>query len=207
MLSTMATHGDTCLFEEIPTVFDALAAPKINLAQYLDRIPCSFDEIISALAYVDTLINTKFITRINSLNVHRLIATALMITDKFGSDKPYTNKAWSVIAGLALEEINRMESCFLRGLRFNLLISAEKFAEYEFLLYTYSTKTGILDALTSYSERSSWPAYQQCRRLSCDGEEMEIDGDEDIFTVSPVRKSDVSQRSNLEEDNFKDLPF
>ena len=43
MLTDMAMQGDTCLEEESPTVFDALAAPGISLDKYLTRIQCSFD--------------------------------------------------------------------------------------------------------------------------------------------------------------------
>ena len=71
-----------------------------------------------------------------------------MVSTKFSMDRPLNNQIWSLIAGMQLQEINRLESHFLRGMDFNLVLSPTKFSEYEFLLYTYANKTGILEQLT-----------------------------------------------------------
>eukprot|EP01112_Ceratiomyxa_fruticulosa_P021623 TRINITY_DN7679_c0_g1_i1.p1 TRINITY_DN7679_c0_g1~~TRINITY_DN7679_c0_g1_i1.p1 ORF type:complete len:172 (-),score=11.76 TRINITY_DN7679_c0_g1_i1:104-619(-) len=76
--------------------FDApdLNPPAITLRKYIDRIiryaPCPLQVFIAALVYIDRLHTSTVIPysafRINSLNVHRILLTSILISAKFFDD-------------------------------------------------------------------------------------------------------------------------
>ena len=76
------------------TKFHALRAPNISVKDYLERIfkyaSCSSECFVLALIYIDRVIQrNQFV--VNSLNVHRVLITAIMLAAKFFDDQYYNN--------------------------------------------------------------------------------------------------------------------
>lgn len=56
----------------------------------------------------------------NSLSVHRLFLTALMVATKYHDDTFLSNKHWSIMGGVSQKEMNVLETEFLFLIDFNL---------------------------------------------------------------------------------------
>ena len=101
----------------IITEYDSHTVPDIRLYDYLCRIvsmsKCANRDVISALVYIDRLINSEIISGISFHNIHRLLAVSIMMSNKFNEDRHFTNKYWSVIVGIPLRELNDINSNYL----------------------------------------------------------------------------------------------
>lgn len=60
-------------------------------------------------------------------NQFRLFLTSLLLADKYTEDHPYTNKAWSSISGIPMDEVNHMERAFLSVIGHELYLSETDF--------------------------------------------------------------------------------
>ena len=83
---------------------------------------CIYRDLIAALVYVDTLINSGVISGISFNNIHRLVALSMMTSTKFFDDVHYSNASWSKIVGIPLRELNSAEITFLQSLNFDVNI-------------------------------------------------------------------------------------
>lgn len=72
------------------TIFHGLRAPSISIAKYLERIfkytNCSPSCFVVGYVYIDRLIHRQPELPITSLNVHRLLVTAVMVATKILDD-------------------------------------------------------------------------------------------------------------------------
>jgi len=65
--------------------------------------------------------------QINSLTIHRLILTAVLVIHKFYTDPFYLNSFMSYIGGVQLQEINFLEEEFLDILDFNVSVDSTEY--------------------------------------------------------------------------------
>lgn len=63
-------------------------------------------------------------------NQFRLFVTSLLLADKYSEDHPYTNKSWSSLSGLTVEDINTMERAFLATMQHGLYTNEGEFREW-----------------------------------------------------------------------------
>ena len=64
----------------------------------------------------------------------RLLTIALMLGNKFLDDNTYTNKTWSEVSGISVQEIHIMEVEFLSNMRYNLFVSEEDWKKWHIKL-------------------------------------------------------------------------
>ncbi|KAJ7548770.1 hypothetical protein O6H91_07G026100 [Diphasiastrum complanatum] len=116
------------------TVFHGQRAPAIGIEKYLERIfkyaNCSTSCFVVAYAYIDRFIYQQPDIPINSLNVHRLLITSVMVAAKFLDDAFYNNAYYAKIGGVATYEMNRLELEFLFRLNFRLQVTVTVFDRY-----------------------------------------------------------------------------
>lgn len=116
------------------TVFHADKAPLISLPRYLERVlsyaPCSNSCFIIALIYIDRIIQTHSDFILNSLSVHRVLITSVMLATKFFDDETFNNLYYARVGGLQVSELNQLEQKFLLLIDFSLTIQAEVFERY-----------------------------------------------------------------------------
>lgn len=116
------------------TRFQALRAPQIAIKAYLKRIVkysnCSEECFVLALIYIDRLIkvNEKFM--LNSLNVHRLMITSVMLGAKYFDDQYYNNAHFGKVGGVSCKEINLLEIEFVFMINFNLYVETDLYETY-----------------------------------------------------------------------------
>ena len=105
--------------------------PRINIHKYVDTI---INQIYNEDTHIDGLIITavclikRIISNImlNKYSIHRFIAVILMLSQKLYDDLYYSNKCWSQICGLTLEDINSIERDILVFLDYKTFIKHEE---------------------------------------------------------------------------------
>lgn len=116
------------------TKFHSIARPGISIFDYLGRIRryscCSDACFIVALIYMDAAQNRSGLV-VDSLNVHRLLITCIMVASKFFDDKCQRNSVYSQIGGLEVTELNQLEVELLNSLGFSLDVNPDQFKLYE----------------------------------------------------------------------------
>jgi len=135
VLTRLCERNDRFMMNHTPvTRFQALRAPQIAIKAYLKRIVkysnCSEECFILALIYIDRLIkvNEKFM--LNSLNVHRLMITSVMLGAKFFDDQYYNNAHFGKVGGVSCKEINLLEIEFVFMINFNLYVDTDLYETY-----------------------------------------------------------------------------
>jgi len=117
------------------TIFHAINPPSITIRAYIERIvryaKCSKDFFILGLIYIDRLIQRNPTYVLNSLNVHRLLITSVMLASKYSNDFFYNNSYYAKVGGVPVKELNSLEIEFLYLLNFNLYVSTDVFDRYQ----------------------------------------------------------------------------
>ena len=115
------------------TKFHALRAPSISIYDYVERIfkyaACSSECFVLALIYVDRIIQRQGFV-INSLNVHRVVITSIMLAAKFFDDHYFKNGFYAKVGGVPCNEMNSLEVEFLFLLNFSLHVPPETYKKY-----------------------------------------------------------------------------
>lgn len=119
-----------------PSVFHALQAPSITPIEYLRRLArysfCSRSVFVAAFFYLEKIAQMEDVDlRINSLSVHRLLLTAVLLATKMIDDVLYDNAHFAKVGGLDVKELNMLELDMLKVLDFRLFIKPEEFEEFE----------------------------------------------------------------------------
>ena len=116
------------------TKFHALRPPSINLCEYLERVAkyaaCSGECFVLSLVYIDNIIHNNSTFIVNSLNVHRLLITSIMLAAKHFDDHYYNNEYYAKIGGVSTNELNILEVELLFMLNFNLFVTPDQFSQY-----------------------------------------------------------------------------
>jgi len=128
------------------TRFHAMEPPRITIKYYLKRIAtysqCSEECFVLALIYIDRLIRKQDAFLVNSLNVHRLVITSIMVAAKFFDDQYFNNAYFSKVGGVSCKEINTLESEFLFMLNFNLFVESNLYQTYNQRLMSHVRSRG-----------------------------------------------------------------
>lgn len=116
------------------TKFHALRPPAISIRDYLERIAkyaaCSGECFVLALVYVDRIIQTNPNFVVNSLNIHRLLITSVMLAAKFFDDQYFNNAYYAKVGGVPSSEMNTLEVEFLFMTNFTLFVPSEIYRQY-----------------------------------------------------------------------------
>jgi hypothetical protein len=91
---------------------------------------CSGECFVLSLVYVDRIIQNNHTFVVNSLNVHRLLITSIMLAAKFFDDQYFNNAYYAKVGGVPCNEMNSLEIEFLFMLNFNLFGAPDTFQQY-----------------------------------------------------------------------------
>lgn len=126
--------GSQCAGGGKQTIFDGVRAPAKGIATYLERLRkyfgCTLECYVMGLVYLDRLVKKQPTFQISPINVHRLIATCLLLAAKMQDDTFYTNTYYAQVSGLSLQEMNKLEAELLRLLGWNLYVPPKEYADY-----------------------------------------------------------------------------
>ncbi len=122
--------------------FHALRPPGITIRDYLERIAkyaaCSGECFVLALVYIDRIIQSNPNFVVNSLNIHRLLITSVMISAKFFDDQYFNNAYYAKVGGVPCKEMNSLEVEFLFLTNFSLFVTYETYKQYHTELRNHS---------------------------------------------------------------------
>jgi len=156
------THPDH--LQEV-TKFQSSYPPDVSILSYLERIRkyahCSDSCFVVALIYIDRLIEMRNLV-LSSLNIHRIIITAVMVAAKFFDDLFYNNTFYAKLGGVSSSEMNVLEVEFLKMLRFSLFVSEDSYSKYygELLCYVTAQNSASSSTATVNSQaRTSSPPF------------------------------------------------
>jgi hypothetical protein len=138
-LSCVLTHLSSLVSsppDAAPSRFHSTRAPSISLKDYLLRMnryfQCSPSCFVLALVYIDRALKQRpaqFL--VDSLSVHRVVLSALVVAAKFFDDCYYSNAFYAKVGGVKVSELNALEVAFLAELlHWNLHVTASDFAHY-----------------------------------------------------------------------------
>ncbi|KAF8798210.1 hypothetical protein BYT27DRAFT_7264816 [Phlegmacium glaucopus] len=147
--SQPSSNGSPPLFARgsSPSTLQLVATP--NFVQFMQKLlettQVSQSVMVLSLHYIHRLKERNRFTPAQSGSEFRIAVAGLMMANKFLDDNTYTNKTWSEVSGIDLEEINRMEREFLVGVDFNLYVDKS----------TYESWLNLLKGLIMAKERDS----------------------------------------------------
>jgi len=114
--------------------FEAVKPCPLTASAYLKRIMkyggCSPCCMVVGLVYLQRLKQRNPTVCLTSANMQRLLLVSVMVAAKFLDDLYYSNKHWSQIGGLNLQEVNKLELKILFQLGFSLTVSREEYQDY-----------------------------------------------------------------------------
>jgi len=120
------------------TCFCSSRPPPISLRDYLARFTgfmgCSHECYVLSFAYIDRLLQRNPAVTVSPRSCHRMLACSLVLAAKFQDDTFYSNKFYAKIAGLSLQEMNKLERRMLELLDYRLVVDLEEFESYRRLL-------------------------------------------------------------------------
>lgn len=94
------------------------------VARFADAARASPVAFVTALIYMDRLTATcPALFAITSRNVHRMFVAAFVIAVKFLDDVFYSNSFYASLGGMSLSELNHLESCFVRAIKYDCFVS------------------------------------------------------------------------------------
>jgi len=135
MIAMSEKHQDSVLDQRktLASSFDATSAPEITVSEYMDRIikfaPCSAECFLLACVYLDRILDVHCVS-LSPINIHRFLVTSVLISAKQLDDSTYNNKYYSHVGGIAVKELNDLESKFLILLRHHLFVKPRVFEAY-----------------------------------------------------------------------------
>jgi hypothetical protein len=128
--------------------------PPICLPEYIERIrayiPCSTECFVLAIVYIDRVLQMYPTFVVSQLNVHRLFVTALVVACKFHDDFYFSNKYYSVVAGVSNSELNLLEAKLMKLLNWKLVVKPAEYEHYHASVLKAAAKEG-----------ESWVAYKE----------------------------------------------
>jgi hypothetical protein len=130
--------------------FHALRPPAISIKEYLMRVSkyaaCSGECFVLALVYIDRIIQLNPTFVVNSLNIHRLLITSIMLAAKFFDDQYFNNAYYAKVGGVPCSEINSLEVEFLFLCNFALFVNTETYSQYYTELCNHASNLNIANA-------------------------------------------------------------
>lgn len=111
--------------------FDAKKVPELGIKEYIERFAAYLktDEstYVSACVLIKRLLKENPGTLVTPLNVHRLLVTAITVTDKIQNDFYWRNTDYAIVGAIDNEELNILEIEFIKGLGYDLRIGREEY--------------------------------------------------------------------------------
>eukprot|EP01062_Namystynia_karyoxenos_P083998 TRINITY_DN9798_c0_g1_i3.p1 TRINITY_DN9798_c0_g1~~TRINITY_DN9798_c0_g1_i3.p1 ORF type:complete len:262 (+),score=76.29 TRINITY_DN9798_c0_g1_i3:95-880(+) len=132
VLDAVTTAGDSRP-DAPPTPYDAAFRPETRLRDYLRRFSyctrCSSSVVVVAVLLIDRFACTTGYF-VHSLNVHNIVAAALVLASKWSTDKVFANADYAKVLGLPASELNFLERQFVTDLDWELSVSETDLATY-----------------------------------------------------------------------------
>ncbi|KAF9424169.1 hypothetical protein BGZ76_003548 [Entomortierella beljakovae] len=108
----------------------------------LSATQLSSSVILLSLKYIQKLLKNNPSIHGQQGSEFRLFTVSLMLANKFLDDNTFTNKTWSEVTGISVQEINVMEMEFLNQVQFSLFVSEAEYLDWLHSLETWLKQQG-----------------------------------------------------------------
>lgn len=165
-----AANGNGARIQRV-TRFHAVRASHLSVHDYLMRIAtyfqCSHECFVLSLVYIDRIVKLHPEFTISTLNIHRLLVTSVMLSAKFFDDVYYSNAYYAKVGGVRTNELNALETLFLKLIEWRLHVLPEEYEEYRNYVLTAvqggrtngtGPDTGPTPYQTTAEQEAPWPA-------------------------------------------------
>ncbi|KAK9761554.1 hypothetical protein K7432_013470 [Basidiobolus ranarum] len=115
--------------------------------------------VLLALIYIQRFKGSSPSTKGADSSEGRLFVVSLMLANKYLDDNAYTNRTWSEVTGIPLQEINIMEKEFLTVLSFNLNVTNRELKGWSKSLKDHLNYQGALLRSAASTEGSAISSY------------------------------------------------
>jgi len=119
------------------SVFDTRTIPGVPIFTYatflFEAFRCSLSAALYTIAYLERLVHEQNEVQITSYTVHRLLLSAFVVANKFVEDDKFSMQAFAHVGGVDIKDLTRLESSFLKQIRYRLYVSQEAFETYKLL--------------------------------------------------------------------------
>lgn len=137
------------------TCFHTDRIPSISIGQYLERIAyysdCSEECLVSAVIQISRIYYSQNAPlKINSLSIHRLLLTSILVNGKFHDDHYFNNAFFARVGGVSPKEMNILEVEFLALIAFDLFVSPAVYSKF----YVEITNNALHNANTCNCSQS-----------------------------------------------------
>eukprot|EP01133_Synstelium_polycarpum_P007026 gene7026-8168_t len=133
VINKLTTNGDKIKNDRREFYPPNRKPPTICIDAYLARLlkysPCSKECFVMSLVYIDRFLRQCDLI-VNSMNIHRLVITSLLISTKYLDDIFYNNEFYSQVGGISLREMNGLEVVFLSMMDYTVNCSLDEFNVY-----------------------------------------------------------------------------
>jgi hypothetical protein len=112
--------------------FDSARVPKIGILSYVERLgnlAYSDTAFVTALIYIDRLLEADASFAVTATNVHRLFLVCAMVAEKFSNDYFYKNDYYAQVGGIRVGELHGLEIILLHSLKWRLQVFPEEYNE------------------------------------------------------------------------------
>ncbi|CAM2763949.1 cyclin family putative virulence effector [Legionella worsleiensis] len=141
----------TPVLEQKEDEFTGKSKPMISIFHYLQRFfkyLCKSSSIyVLFLIYLNKYLELDKEHSLNELNIHRLIASALLLAYKQFMDEYYDNSVVAKVAGLSTTAMNQLELKFLGKINFEAYVSFEVFCECYQVIMSYTVPAAFKESL------------------------------------------------------------
>ena len=115
--------------------------PPISLNEYLkeimDQTKMDISTLIISIIYIDRFCHkNKYVLTFH--NIYRILLSAILLSIKFNQDNIITNKAYSKIAYVSVEDLNTLEFQMYLKLHFSLKVNDDLYQKYYDYFSNYS---------------------------------------------------------------------
>ena len=120
--------------------------PPISLNEYIKQImeqtKIDISTLIISIIYIDRFCHkNKYILTIN--NIYRILLSAILLSIKFNQDDITSNKAYSEIAFVSVEDLNILELTMYLKLHFSLKVNDKLYQKYYDYFSNHSIKSAF----------------------------------------------------------------
>lgn len=165
-----------------------MSEPEVNGSRHLDPHGIAQDSFLFGRFLKNVMKTTKvsctslilslkfaqsFLKKIRAINMpycaglesnqFRLFVTCILLADKYSEDHPYTNKSWSSLSGLPVDDINTMERAFLSVMQHEMFVSESEFREWTKALQNLCQWEMPITHHSESGRRSSFSIFNQSK--------------------------------------------
>ena len=108
----------------VKTIFSLSKKPAISIEKYLLRFihhsKASTSTLIISIIYFDRIKIENFY--ITTTSIHRLFLAAFVVALKYNEDKIFLNNFYSLLGGVSMKDLKKLEQEFLKYLDYRLYV-------------------------------------------------------------------------------------